>query len=168
MKNKPEIQMEKLNKKLDEISRRSSKKIKSLRSYEPYAVVALAFLIIFSGLSVSILERSSLPTGFVVIDTTSNAAMPPGAECAEEWFCTEWTECAEEGITERECLDFNGCNTEYAKPDESMECEPVFVASPPLYEEEEHIETPLTGFAASPAQYTVQKYPRGYTVHLAQ
>jgi hypothetical protein len=152
MKNKLEKQIKKLDKKLDEISRRSAKGMEGLKEYEPYAVVLLAFLIIFSGLSVSMLEKNSFPTGFVVIDTTSplEAGTPASASCREEWFCTEWAECPEGGIAGRECLDFNGCNTEYAKPDEAMECEPVFVAGKQEMEDKD-VESRITGFAASPA-----------------
>jgi len=148
-------QIKELNKHVKELSRTSSKKVKKLKDYEPLAVTLFAFLIIFSGLTVSILEKNSAPTGFVVIDTTVNTIYPymeaGNSECIEDWFCTEWKECKEPGINKRECLDFNGCKTEYAKPSETMECDIAYVASPPrnMENNEEIIEIPLTGYATS-------------------
>lgn len=43
-------------------------------------------------------------------------------ECEEEWTCTDWSLCNEEGVATRRCTDRNRCGTEIYKPLESQPC----------------------------------------------
>ena len=42
--------------------------------------------------------------------------------CAEDWKCSEWSECSPEGIQTRTCEDVNKCGTTEKKPSESQPC----------------------------------------------
>ena len=53
---------------------------------------------------------------------TSGAYIPP---CAENWTCTEWSECSPDGNQTRNCTDLNECGTVQNKPNETQECEYV-------------------------------------------
>jgi Mg-chelatase subunit ChlD len=56
--------------------------------------------------------------------------------CVEDWSCSDWSDCSQEGIQTRTCTDSNDCGTELIKPSESKYCE---------YTEGEEAEiTPLT------------------------
>jgi hypothetical protein len=43
--------------------------------------------------------------------------------CNENWACTKWTECSQEGIQIRVCTDSNNCKTVISKPSEIQSCE---------------------------------------------
>jgi hypothetical protein len=43
--------------------------------------------------------------------------------CAEDWTCSDWTECSSEGIQTRTCTDSNACGTTELKPSESQSCQ---------------------------------------------
>ena len=42
--------------------------------------------------------------------------------CTENWSCTEWSACSEEGIQTRVCRDLNNCGTTKNKPAETQTC----------------------------------------------
>lgn len=42
--------------------------------------------------------------------------------CNVDWQCSEWSECTENGIENRTCLDLNQCNTLINKPEEIKSC----------------------------------------------
>ena len=42
--------------------------------------------------------------------------------CAEDWQCSEWTDCSIEGIQVRACTDSNSCGTSVSKPSEIQSC----------------------------------------------
>lgn len=44
-------------------------------------------------------------------------------ECIENWNCTEWSECYENGTQTRSCTDLNNCGTNNDKPATERECE---------------------------------------------
>ncbi|RLJ08372.1 MAG: hypothetical protein DRP16_01555 [Candidatus Aenigmatarchaeota archaeon] len=44
-----------------------------------------------------------------------------GACCAENWSCSEWSEC-QNGTRTRVCRDLNKCNTSRIKPKETKPC----------------------------------------------
>jgi hypothetical protein len=48
---------------------------------------------------------------------------PDQYRCREKWECTEWSECAPEGIQTRKCTDKNNCGTTKYKPSEIQQCE---------------------------------------------
>jgi len=48
--------------------------------------------------------------------------------CIEDWICTPWPPCPEDGIQTRECRDRNNCGTVYNKPPESQAC--VYIPPP--------------------------------------
>jgi len=43
--------------------------------------------------------------------------------CKEDWSCSEWSSCSEDGTQARECEDLKKCGTEKSKPPESQACE---------------------------------------------
>lgn len=43
--------------------------------------------------------------------------------CAEDWTCGEWSECSQEGVQTKTCIDNNDCGTSEIKPSESQSCE---------------------------------------------
>jgi hypothetical protein len=45
---------------------------------------------------------------------TSRRIVPP---CTENWRCTVWSVCSEDGVQIRECVDLSGCNTTENRPD---------------------------------------------------
>jgi len=50
---------------------------------------------------------------------SSGSYMPP---CYENWTCSAWSECRENGKQTRNCEDLNGCGTELEKPAEESTC----------------------------------------------
>jgi hypothetical protein len=141
MNEKKEGRLESLDKRLDEVDRKSSKIMKKLNDYEPYAVVGIALMFIITGLLSGIfLDTPKEPTTFVVIDLTADVGANQVSliSCEEEWFCTEWSECSLNESRQRECLDFNGCKTEFRKPHEYEECGL-----------EEYVVPPITAMAAA-------------------
>jgi hypothetical protein len=50
--------------------------------------------------------------------------VPQKIGCAENWSCTNWTECNAEGAQIRACKDVNQCGNEENKPIEIQSCSP--------------------------------------------
>lgn len=46
----------------------------------------------------------------------------PIVPCVEDWVCTGWGACNDDGIRRRVCFDFNSCGTEENRPSTSTEC----------------------------------------------
>ena len=59
----------------------------------------------------------------------------PEEECREIWLCSEWSECSDERIKERDCEDANSCRTQAYMPSIFEEC----IAEEPEVEEPEMI-----------------------------
>lgn len=51
-------------------------------------------------------------------------AAPSGGsgDCEEDWICTEWSSCSEDGTQFRSCVDNNNCGTNTDEPDEEKTC----------------------------------------------
>ena len=80
--------------------------------------------------------------GGVTTTTVTEEITTTVETCKEEWSCTEWSECKEDGTQTRTCTDENECGTELYRPFESQPCTTV--------EEEgtsEGIVGSITGFA---------------------
>lgn len=60
--------------------------------------------------------------------SNSGSAIPSGGaavyipQCDEDWACTNWTECSEQGTQIRACTDLNECRTAFEKPEETQNC----------------------------------------------
>ncbi|RMF55578.1 PGF-pre-PGF domain-containing protein [Candidatus Woesearchaeota archaeon] len=52
--------------------------------------------------------------------------------CTENWSCSEWSNCSQEGIQTRICSDLNNCSTTINKPNETQSCE---YSPPPTHNE---------------------------------
>ncbi|MBU0980302.1 MAG: hypothetical protein KJ709_05825 [Nanoarchaeota archaeon] len=42
--------------------------------------------------------------------------------CIPDWKCTDWERCLPAGFQRRKCTDFNECNTDWMKPNETQLC----------------------------------------------
>lgn len=109
------ISLDTLDKRLKDIDRTSSARMKKIRDYEPYVIPVLALLIIIGGfVSAGLLDNSNTPIGFVVVDLTG-IELPQQTyykgelACRDEWLCSEWSGCSSKGIETRECLNFGDC-----------------------------------------------------------
>jgi len=110
------ISINSLDRKLKDLDNSSSRKMKKLKDYEPYVIPILAFLIIVGGFASAGFDSNSTPIGFVVIDLTDENSQQQtvyqdSLACRDEWLCTEWSECSDKGIEERECLNFGDCSS---------------------------------------------------------
>jgi len=45
-----------------------------------------------------------------------------GETCTTNWTCTDWSECSNNGLQTRTCVDVNDCNTTEGKPVENQSC----------------------------------------------
>lgn len=57
-------------------------------------------------------------------ETTQDEPEESQEECVEDWSCTEWSECSQDGTQTRTCTDENDCGTTENKPPEEQSCEP--------------------------------------------
>ena len=46
-------------------------------------------------------------------------------KCIEDWECSKWTVCSEEGLQTRNCIDIKNCNTIIGKPETTRYCTPI-------------------------------------------
>ncbi|MEK6953008.1 MAG: hypothetical protein AABX29_08395 [Nanoarchaeota archaeon] len=52
------------------------------------------------------------------------------SKCSEYWICGDWNECVN-NEQNRNCYDFEKCNTTLYKPEEKIECEQEVFPKPP-------------------------------------
>jgi len=58
--------------------------------------------------------------------------VPPAAACEENWTCSAWSACSQDGRQLRSCTDANSCGTEDDKPSEEETCTYTPAAAPKI------------------------------------
>lgn len=82
------------------------------------AVMIIAvFALALSGMAFSS-QMVSAQTGVSPKANSSSSAF----SCAENWSCSSWSGCSDEGASTRTCTDRNNCGTQVNKSSESQGC----------------------------------------------
>ena len=72
---------------------------------------------------------------FYQAPASTAAGKSTSTECKNNWICSQWSECSQDGIQTRTCIDANKCPIARDKPAESGTC--VYTPLQPLCKEEE-------------------------------
>lgn len=79
---------------------------------------------------------------FVNTDTFKSIGKASGLlGCEEDWLCSEWSVCSQQGTQVRFCYDLNACATEIDKPEEQQGC--IYIAGTLPTTPEEQLAQPI-------------------------